>query len=82
MSAMMKVSRKVSRTMVLLAALASFSVSVAGCDHMDRQQQRALSGGAIGTAAGVGIGLMTGANPWVLGAVGAGAGGATGALTH
>ena len=78
MSAMMKMSR----TMVLLAALGMISVSVAGCDHMDRQQQRALSGGAIGTAAGVGLGLLTGANPWVLGAIGAGAGAATGALTH
>ena len=78
MSAMMKVSR----TMVLLAALGSIGVSVAGCDHMNRQQQRALSGGAIGTAAGVGVAVLTGGNPWVLGAIGAGAGATTGALTH
>jgi hypothetical protein len=78
MSAMMKASR----TLVLSAALGTISVSVAGCDHMTHQQQRALSGGAIGTAAGVGVGLVTGANPWVLGAIGAGAGAATGALTH
>ena len=73
---------RVTRTMALFAALATLSVSVAGCDHMTHQQQRALSGGAIGTAAGVGVGLVTGANPWVLGAIGAGAGAATGALTH
>lgn len=73
---------KVIRTVALLAALATMSVSVVGCDHMTHQQQRALSGGAIGTAAGVGVGLITGANPWVLGAIGAGAGAATGALTH
>lgn len=73
---------EVKRTMVLLATLATLSVSVAGCDHMDRQQQRALSGGAIGTAGGVALGLLTGANPWVLGAIGAGAGAATGALTR
>jgi osmotically inducible lipoprotein OsmB len=66
----------------LLAALAAISLTTAGCDHMSHQQQRALSGGAIGTAAGVGLGLVTGVNPWVLGAIGAGAGAATGALTH
>jgi hypothetical protein len=49
---------------------------------MNRQQQRALSGGAIGAGAGAVLGLATGANPWVLGAIGAGAGAATGALTH
>ncbi len=78
----MSVNVKVKRTMALFAVLATIGVSAAGCDHMTRQQQRALSGGAIGTAAGVGVGLITGANPWVLGAIGAGAGAATGALTH
>ena len=73
---------EVKRTMALLAVLATLSVTVAGCDHMDRQQQRALSGGAIGAAGGAALGLITGANPWVLGAIGAGAGAATGALTH
>lgn len=79
---MSSVNVRVKRTMALFVALATISVSVAGCDHMTRQQQRALSGGAIGTAAGVGLGLVTGANPFVLGAIGAGAGAATGALTR
>ena len=70
------------RTVAVLAVLGTLSVTVAGCDHMDRQQQRALSGGAIGAGAGVALGVLTGANPWVLGAVGAGAGAVTGAATR
>jgi len=72
---------KKANTMVLLATFTAIGLGTAGCDHMDRQQQRALSGGAIGAAGGAALGLMTGLNPLVLGAVGAGAGAATGALT-
>jgi hypothetical protein len=59
---------------VLAAAL------LAGCSGMTRQQQRALSGGAIGAAGGAIIGAMTGGI--VTGALLGGAGGAAvGALT-
>ena len=53
---------------------------LAGCSGMNRQQQRALSGGAIGAAGGAIIGAMTGGV--VTGALLGGAGGAAvGALT-
>lgn len=55
-------------------------VALSACSSMDNQQQRALSGGALGAAGGAAIGLMTGS--WVTGAVIGGAGGAAaGALT-
>ncbi len=53
---------------------------VSGCSGMSRQQQRALSGGAIGAAGGAVIGALTGGV--VTGALIGGAGGAAvGALT-
>lgn len=52
---------------------------VAGCSGMSRREQRILSGGAIGTAAGVGVAAITGGSLLVGGAVGA-AGGAVGGL--
>jgi uncharacterized membrane protein len=55
-------------------------VLLAGCDHLSRQQQRALSGGAIGAAGGAVVGVLTGGI--VTGALIGGAGGAAiGALT-
>ena len=63
-----------------IAALTLLALVATGCAGMNNQQQRALSGGAIGAAAGTAIGLMTGS--WVTGAVIGGAGGAAaGALT-
>ncbi len=63
-----------------LAVLALVLPFLAGCDHMSRQQQRALSGGAIGAAGGAVIGALTG-GPLVGALVGGGAGAAVGALT-
>ncbi len=61
---------------VLFTALAS----TAGCSNMTSQQQRALSGGAIGAAGGAVVGALTGS--WVTGALIGGAGGtAVGALS-
>lgn len=61
-----------------MAALAL--VTLSACSDMSKKEQRALSGGALGAAAGGAIGLMTGS--WVTGAVIGGAGGAAaGALT-
>jgi hypothetical protein len=48
-----------------------------GCAGMTRQQQRALSGGAIGAAGGAALGAIVGGSA----AVGAAVGGAAGALT-
>lgn len=53
----------------------------AGCENMSNQQQRALSGGAIGAAGGAAVGLIIG-GPVLTGALIGGAGGAAvGALT-
>jgi osmotically inducible lipoprotein OsmB len=66
---------------IALVAVTFMSLATAGCQNLDTQQQRALSGGAIGAGAGAAVGLITGANPWVLGALGAAGGAAVGALT-
>lgn len=60
-----------------IAALALAGLVVAGCSGMNTQQQRALSGGAIGAAGGAAIGLMTGSTltgALVGGALGTGGG--------
>jgi len=51
--------------------------SLAGCAGMSETQQRTLSGGAMGAAAGAGIAALAGGNAWAGGAIG----GAAGALT-
>lgn len=68
-----------NKTYAIAALVACLAVS--GCDHMNQQQQRALSGGAIGAVGGAAIGAMTGGG-LVTGALIGGAGGAAvGALT-
>jgi len=56
-------------------------VALAGCDHMSRTEQRALSGGAIGAGGGAVLGAVAGFNPLVGAAVGAAGGAAVGAAT-
>ncbi len=51
------------------------AVLLSGCSGMNTTQQRTLSGGAIGAAAGAGITAIAGANP-IWGAVGGAAVGA------
>ena len=51
------------------------AVLLSGCSGMDSTQQRTLSGGAIGAAAGAGITAIAGANP-IWGAIGGAAVGA------
>jgi osmotically inducible lipoprotein OsmB len=64
------------RVSIVLLALAL----LAGCSGMSREQQRALSGGALGAAGGAVIGAVTGSV--VTGAlIGAAGGAAVGALT-
>jgi hypothetical protein len=66
----------------LLALVMATGLMTAGCSGMNNQQQGALSGGAIGAGAGAALGWITGANPWVLGGLGAAAGAVTGAVTN
>lgn len=69
---------KAFRTLILVLAVAG----LAGCDHMNSQQQRMLTGGALGAAGGAALGAVTGGS-WVLGGLlGGAAGTAVGAFTH
>ena len=64
-----------------LAVAALLAVGASGCSNMTHQQQRALSGGAIGAAGGAAIGAMTG-GPLTGALIGGAGGAAVGALTH
>ena len=61
---------------ILLTALLVISLAFSACTNMNKTQQGALSGGAIGAGAGLGISALTG------GSLGMGAvlGGALGAV--
>ncbi|WP_300300658.1 glycine zipper family protein [Ferrovibrio sp.] len=70
-----------ARIATRLSALALVGLVAAGCNGMNDQQQRALSGGALGAAGGAVIGAVTGST--VTGAlIGAAAGTAGGLLYH
>jgi hypothetical protein len=72
---------KLSKGLVRAALAVALIAPLAACEGMNRSQQRALSGGAIGAAGGAAIGVMTGGSA-VTGALIGGAGGAAvGALT-
>ncbi len=65
----------------VLALLLVFMLwAVAGCSNMTPQQQRALSGGAIGAAGGAVVGTVVGGSPLLGAAVGGAAGAAVGAF--
>ncbi|HUA50936.1 MAG TPA: YMGG-like glycine zipper-containing protein [Candidatus Sulfotelmatobacter sp.] len=66
---------------VIVASVVSL-IALAGCTGMSNQQQRAVSGGAIGAAGGAVLGAVAGFNPLVGAAVGAAGGATVGALTH
>ena len=69
------------KSMTSLAVLLTAGLALAGCSHMSSQQQRALSGGAIGAAGGAAITAIAG-GPVIAGTlIGAGAGATIGALT-
>lgn len=57
---------------ILAAALAG-TITLAGCADMSQQDQRVLSGAAIGTAAGAAVGAITGDWAWAAGGAAAGA---------
>ena len=64
-----------------LTVIGLLVLSLAGCSNLSRQEQRALSGGALGAAAGLAITAATGGSLLVGGLVGAGGGAAIGAIT-
>ena len=64
-----------------IAVIAVLTVSLCGCANMTRQQQRALSGGAIGAAGGAVFTAVVGGPVLVGTAVGAATGVAVGAMT-
>ena len=69
--------RKLARGALTLALI----LPLAACEGLNRQQQRALSGGAIGAAGGAAIGAITGGSAVTGALIGGAAGAATGALT-
>jgi osmotically inducible lipoprotein OsmB len=71
--------RTVKRTLIALPVVAAFAIS--GCSNMTQGQQRELSGGAIGAAAGAGITAIAGGNP-IWGAIGGAAVGTLGGFLY
>lgn len=63
-------------------AVAAGVLALTGCSNLTTQQQRALSGGAIGSAAGLGIAALSGGSLLLGGLVGAAGGAVVGAVTH
>lgn len=73
---MTRTKKNLARTCLLLGLAAT----IAGCSNLNQQQERTLSGGALGAAGGAVIGALSGS--WIVGAiVGGAAGAAVGALT-
>lgn len=60
--------------LVLLAGVAT------GCSGLNKQEQRALSGGAIGAAGGAALGIITGGSAFTGALIGGAGGAAVGAL--
>lgn len=66
-----------------IAAVIFAVTALAGCSGLDNTQQRMLTGGAIGAAAGVALTAATGGGNLLWGGLLGGAGGAAiGGLTH
>jgi osmotically inducible lipoprotein OsmB len=64
-----------------LAVICLLVLTLAGCSNLSRQEQRALSGGALGAVAGLAITAATGGSLLVGGLVGGAGGAAIGANT-
>ena len=65
----------------IVGGLAAILVTTTACSDMNDQQQRAVSGGAIGAGGGALFGWLVGGNPLVGALVGGAGGAAVGALT-
>jgi osmotically inducible lipoprotein OsmB len=70
------------RVLFRAAVFIGCAAMLAGCSDMTRQQQRVLSGGAIGAAGGAVITAVVGGPVLVGSAIGAGVGAVAGAVTH
>jgi hypothetical protein len=66
---------------ILLALPLVTALTLTGCSNMSTTQQRELSGGAIGAAAGAGITAIAGGNP-IWGAIGGAAVGVLGGYVY
>jgi len=66
---------------ILLALPLVAALTLTGCSNMTTSQQRELSGGAIGAAAGAGITAIAGGNP-IWGAIGGAAAGVLGGYLY
>jgi uncharacterized protein YceK len=66
---------------ILLALPVCAALTLGGCSNMNNTQQRTLSAGAIGAAAGAGIALIADGNP-LWGALGGAAVGAIGTYVY
>jgi len=63
-----------TRNLILVCGIAG-TLALAGCAGMSETEQRTLSGAAIGTAAGVAVGAITGQWAWAAGGAAIGAAG-------
>jgi osmotically inducible lipoprotein OsmB len=70
-----------SRT-IALAAVCSLSLALTACSGLNRTQQRAVTGGAIGAGGGALVGAATGGSPLTGALIGGAGGAAVGALTR
>lgn len=69
------------RTTRISAAVVVALLALGGCSNLNNQQERALSGGALGAGLGVAAGALTGGS-WIAGGIlGGAAGAAIGAFT-
>lgn len=68
--------------MKMFAVLCAVAFGTAGCSNMTQQQQRALSGGAIGAAGGAVAGAVIGGGVVTGAVLGGAAGAAIGAFTR
>lgn len=66
---------------ILLALPLVAALTLTGCSNMNTEQQRMLSGGAIGAAAGAGITALAHGNP-IWGAIGGAAIGTLGGYVY
>lgn len=69
------------RSILRLFALAAVALPLVACEGMSRQEQRTLSGGAIGAAGGAAVGALTGGSALTGALIGGAGGAAVGAIT-
>ncbi len=68
------------KSTIAVLALAACLMAAPACTNMSKTQQAGLSGGAIGAAAGAGIGALTGGSGTVGALIGGGAGAILGGI--